>query len=78
MPDDPGMPDQPDVSGPAHHGDGDDPPLGPPVYSLGTSAPERERLRRQSLELRDHSAALLDRVGVAQGSAAIDLGCEST
>jgi hypothetical protein len=37
------------------------------VYSLGSSPAERDRLRRQSAELRDHSALLLDRVGVAEG-----------
>jgi SAM-dependent methyltransferase len=46
-----------------------------PVYALGTNAAERERLGRQAEELRDHSAALLDRVGVAPGWSAIDLGC---
>jgi SAM-dependent methyltransferase len=45
------------------------------VYALGTSPAERERLRRQSGELRDHSALLLDRVGLAEGWRAIDLGC---
>ena len=80
MPDEPGMPGQDRVPGLGHHGDsdqgdGDDRPLGPPVYSLGTSPLERERLRRQSLELHEHSAALLDHVGVAHGWSAIDLGC---
>jgi len=37
------------------------------VYSLGSSPAERDRLRRQSGELRDHRALLLDRVGVAEG-----------
>lgn len=46
-----------------------------PVYALGTSPAERDRLRRQSEELRAHSAALLDRVGVERGWNAIDLGC---
>ena len=45
------------------------------VYSLGSSPAERDRLRRQSSELRDHSALLLDRVGVAEGWQAVDLGC---
>jgi SAM-dependent methyltransferase len=49
--------------------------VGPLVYSLGTSPAERDRLRRQSAELRDHSALLLDRVGIAGGWQAIDLGC---
>jgi SAM-dependent methyltransferase len=46
-----------------------------PVYVLGSNPAERERLRRQSAELREHSAALLDRVGVMQGWSAVDLGC---
>jgi SAM-dependent methyltransferase len=54
---------------------GDDESAGPIVYSLGSSPAERDRLRRQSSELRDHSALLLDRVGVAEGWQAIDLGC---
>jgi ubiquinone/menaquinone biosynthesis C-methylase UbiE len=54
---------------------GNDAAAGPLVYSLGTSPAERDRLRRQSAELRDHSALLLDRVGVAEGWQAIDLGC---
>jgi ubiquinone/menaquinone biosynthesis C-methylase UbiE len=45
------------------------------VYSLGTSPAERDRLRRQSAELRESSADLLDRVGAAGGWQAIDLGC---
>ncbi len=36
---------------------------------------ERERLQRQSVELRAQSAALLDRVGVRPGQSALDLGC---
>lgn len=54
---------------------GDDESAGRVVYSLGTSAEERDRLRRQSGELRDHSVLLLDRVGVAEGWQAVDLGC---
>ena len=54
---------------------GSHPPLEAPVYALGTSPAERDRLRRQSEELRAHSAALLDRVGVERGWNAIDLGC---
>jgi SAM-dependent methyltransferase len=45
------------------------------AYSLGTSPAERDRLRRQSAELREHSERLLDRVGVPAGGRAIDLGC---
>jgi SAM-dependent methyltransferase len=61
------------MSGLAAHGD--DPLANDPVYALGSSPAERERLRRQSAELRDHSAALLDRVGVAPGWDVVDLGC---
>jgi SAM-dependent methyltransferase len=46
-----------------------------PVYSLGSSPAERDRLRRQSVELGSHSSELLDRVGIAPGWSAIDLGC---
>jgi SAM-dependent methyltransferase len=53
----------------------DDDVAGRIVYSLGTSPAERDRLRRQSAELRDHSALLLDRVVLAEGWQAIDLGC---
>jgi SAM-dependent methyltransferase len=53
----------------------DDESTGRVVYSLGSSPAERDRLRRQSAELRDHSALLLDRVGIAAGWRAIDLAC---
>lgn len=45
------------------------------VYALGSSPQESARLRRQSRELTPESAALLDRIELAQGAAAIDLGC---
>ena len=45
------------------------------VYALGRDPAESARLQRQSDELRPDSAALLDRVGVRPGQAAIDLGC---
>jgi len=48
---------------------------GGPVYALGSSPAERDRLRRQSAELAGHSATLLDRVGLGPGQAAADLGC---
>jgi SAM-dependent methyltransferase len=54
---------------------GDDASAGRVVYSLGSSPAERDRLRRQSGELREHSALLLDRVGIAEGWRAIDLAC---
>jgi ubiquinone/menaquinone biosynthesis C-methylase UbiE len=61
------------MPGPVNPGDGA--AAGQVVYSLGTSPAERDRLRRQSRELREHSALLLGRVGVCQGWQAIDLGC---
>jgi SAM-dependent methyltransferase len=45
------------------------------VYALGRDPGETARLQRQSEELRPDSAALLDRVGLGPGQAAIDLGC---
>lgn len=50
-------------------------PLPAAVYALGSDPAEAARLRRQSDELRSHSVALLDRVGVRRGGKAIDLGC---
>jgi ubiquinone/menaquinone biosynthesis C-methylase UbiE len=45
------------------------------VYSLGTSSGESERLKRQADELAPENEALLDRVELAPGDSAIDLGC---
>jgi ubiquinone/menaquinone biosynthesis C-methylase UbiE len=45
------------------------------VYPLGSSPGESARLQRQADELAADSAALLDRVGLRPGQAAIDLGC---
>jgi ubiquinone/menaquinone biosynthesis C-methylase UbiE len=45
------------------------------VYALGSNAEESARLQRQSTELRPESAALLERIGLAPGQSAIDLGC---
>jgi SAM-dependent methyltransferase len=46
------------------------------VYALGSSSSsESARLQRQADELAADSAALLDRVGLGPGQAAIDLGC---
>lgn len=45
------------------------------VYALGSNPAESARLRRQSDELRPQSAELLDRIGLAPGQCAIDLGC---
>ena len=50
-------------------------PSVPAVYTLGSDAAERERLRRQSDELLPHSVALLGHVDLPLGAAAIDLGC---
>ncbi len=45
------------------------------VYALGSSLGESARLQRQAGELAADSAALLDRVSLRPGQAAIDLGC---
>jgi len=47
----------------------------PAAYALGRDPDESARLRRQSEELRPETVALLDRIGLAPGQAAIDLGC---
>ena len=46
-----------------------------PVYALGSDVEERQRLQRQSAELRPLSVSLLDHVGVQAGQSALDLGC---
>jgi ubiquinone/menaquinone biosynthesis C-methylase UbiE len=45
------------------------------VYALGADAGEQARLIRQSGELRPEAEALLARVGLGPGDAALDLGC---
>jgi SAM-dependent methyltransferase len=45
------------------------------VYAIGSNPAERARLCRQADELRPHSLALLDHVGVEMGWNALDLGC---
>jgi SAM-dependent methyltransferase len=45
------------------------------VYALGADTEETGRLRRQSEELRPEALALLDRIELRPGQAAIDLGC---
>jgi ubiquinone/menaquinone biosynthesis C-methylase UbiE len=45
------------------------------IYALGSSGAESARLQRQAEELAPQSAALLDRVGLARGHHAIDVGC---
>ena len=47
----------------------------PELYLLGHSYDEERRLKRQAEELRQESARLFDRIGVQEGSRAIDLGC---
>ena len=54
----------------------DSPGLGPQqVYALGADTGERARLIRQSGELRPEAEALLTRIGLRPGDAALDLGC---
>jgi ubiquinone/menaquinone biosynthesis C-methylase UbiE len=48
---------------------------GDAVYALGSDPGERARLQRQSDELRPYAEAILDRVGIGPGQAAIDVGC---
>jgi ubiquinone/menaquinone biosynthesis C-methylase UbiE len=50
-------------------------PASAAVYAIGSHPAERARLRRQADELRPHSLALLDVVGVKPGWNALDLGC---
>jgi len=45
------------------------------LYLLGHSYDEERRLSRQAEELRQESARLFDRIGMEEGSRAIDLGC---
>jgi ubiquinone/menaquinone biosynthesis C-methylase UbiE len=45
------------------------------VYALGRDPAETARLQRQSEELLADSAALVSRVGLTAGQAAIDVGC---
>jgi ubiquinone/menaquinone biosynthesis C-methylase UbiE len=45
------------------------------VYALGADADERARLMRQSDELRPEAEALLARIDLGPGDAALDLGC---
>jgi SAM-dependent methyltransferase len=46
-----------------------------PVYTLGSSPAERERLGRQADDLLPHALALVNRVGLQPGASALDLGC---
>ena len=47
----------------------------PDQYFLGYSLAELERLQRQARELAPDSIQLFDRIGVVEGSRAIELGC---
>ena len=47
----------------------------PPVYTIGSTAAERNRLRRQTDELHEHAVALLERVGIQPGWRALELAC---
>ena len=47
----------------------------PPVYTIGSSASERDRLRSQTDELHEHSVALLERVGIQPGGRVLELAC---
>jgi len=59
--------------GPAAPGAGGPDPA--QVYALGADQQEAARLRRQSDELQPEAEALLARIGLRPGDAAIDLGC---
>jgi SAM-dependent methyltransferase len=48
---------------------------GPRGYTLGSNPAERDRLRRQSDDLRDHARALIGQLGLRPGHQAIDLAC---
>lgn len=56
----------------AGSGEGEDATV---VYALGSSEGESARLQRQADELAPDRAALLDRIGLRPGQAAVDLGC---
>ena len=44
-------------------------------YFLGHSSVEQKRLQQQAEELAEESAQLLDRIGLAQGSRVVEIGC---
>ena len=44
-------------------------------YFLGYQHAEQERLQQQSEDLAPDSAALFDRIGIAPGSSAVEIGC---
>jgi SAM-dependent methyltransferase len=47
----------------------------PPVYTIGSNAAERDRLRSQTDELHEHAVALLGRVGIQPGWRVLELAC---
>jgi len=47
----------------------------PPVYTIGSDAAERDRLRSQTDELQEHTVALLERVDIQQGWRVLELAC---
>jgi SAM-dependent methyltransferase len=47
----------------------------PATYTIGSSPAERDRLRRQTDELHEHTVALLANVGVQPGWRALELAC---
>lgn len=44
-------------------------------YFLGHSSVEQRRLQQQAVELAEESARLFDRIGLAPGSRAVEIGC---
>jgi len=47
----------------------------PPVYTIGSNAAERDRLRSQTDELHEHTVTLLERVGIQPGWSVLELAC---
>jgi SAM-dependent methyltransferase len=47
----------------------------PAVYTIGSNAAERDRLHSQSDELREHTVALLERVGIQPGWKVLEMAC---
>ena len=46
-----------------------------PVYTIGSNAAERDRLRSQTDELNEHTDAVLKRVGIEPGWNVVELAC---
>ncbi|MBV9605941.1 MAG: methyltransferase domain-containing protein [Solirubrobacterales bacterium] len=46
-----------------------------PVYTIGSDAAERDRLRSQSDELHEHTEALLEHVGIQRGWRVAEVAC---